>query len=158
MAKDKKKKGFITEFKEFISRGSIMDMAVGIIIGSAFTAIVNSLVNDILTPLLGLISKDGFTGLYAGIWANGTAATDITLSNGAVIAAGETTYRTYIYYGTFIQSIVNFLLIAFSIFCLIKFINRLHKSAEEAKEKLAKKEKDADASATEEKAVEDHSN
>lgn len=152
MAKDKKKKGFIAEFKEFISRGSIVDMAVGIIVGSAFTAIVNSLVNDILTPLLGLISKDGFTGLYVGIWANGTAATDITLKNGAVIAMGETTYRTYIFYGTFIQSIVNFLLIAFSIFCLIKLINRLHKSAEEVKEKLSKKEDVKEEVATEAKA------
>ena len=70
MKKEKKKIKFtfFQEFKKFISRGNIMDMAVGIIVGSAFTSIVNSLVNDIITPFLGLFSKDGFTGLYIGIF------------------------------------------------------------------------------------------
>lgn len=134
----KKKNGFIEEFKKFITRGNILDMAVGVVVGSAFTAIVTSLVNDILTPLLGLFSKDGFTGLYIGIWESGAAATDITLKNGAVIAAGEMTYRTYLFYGSFIQSIVNFLLISFSIFCLIKIVNRLHDTLKDVSEKLTK--------------------
>ena len=138
MSNKEKKKGFLGEFKEFINRGNIVDMAVGIIVGSAFTAIVNSLVNDMLTPLLGLFSKDGFVGLYLGLWENGVAATDITLKNGAVIAAGEVTYRTYIYYGSFIQSIVNFLLIAFSVFCIVKILNRIQRMSEETRLKIEK--------------------
>ena len=142
MKKEKKKIKFtfFQEFKKFISRGNIMDMAVGIIVGSAFTSIVNSLVNDIITPFLGLFSKDGFTGLYLGIWESGVAATDVTLKNGAVIAAGEPIYRTYIFYGSFIQTIVNFLVIAFSVFCIIKIVNSLYKTvdsvADKAKEKI----------------------
>lgn len=136
MSKKDGKLGFFGEFKKFIARGNIMDMAVGVVVGSAFTAIVNSLVNDILTPLLGLFSKDGFTGLYIGIWENGTAATDITLKNGAVIAAGEVTYRTYLFYGTFIQAIVNFLLIAFSIFCLIKIVNKINDTMKTVSNKI----------------------
>ena len=135
MKKHKKHITFFQEFKKFISRGNIMDMAVGIIVGSAFTSIVNSLVNDIITPFLGLFSKDGFTGLYFGIWENGTAATDITLQNGAVISSGETTYRTYIFYGSFLQTIMNFLVIAFSVFCIVKVVNRLYQKVDEVADK-----------------------
>ena len=112
-----------------------MDMAVGIIVGSAFTSIVNSLVNDIITPFLGLFSKDGFTGLYFGIWENGIAEADITLQNGAVILAGEVTYRTYIFYGSFLQTILNFLVIAFSVFCIVKVVNRLYQKVDEVADK-----------------------
>ena len=130
----------LKEFKEFISKGNVVDLAVGVIIGGAFGKIVTSLVNDIITPFLGLFSKDGFTGLYLGIWESGVAATDVTLKNGAVIAAGEPIYRTYIFYGSFIQTIVNFLVIAFSVFCIIKIVNSLYKTvdnvADKAKEKL----------------------
>lgn len=95
-------KGFIGEFKEFIARGNVMDMAVGIIVGSAFTAIVNSLVKDIFTPLLGiLIGGLDFTGLKL------------------VIGGAELTY------GVFIQNIISFLLISFVVFLCIKLLNRL---------------------------------
>ena len=133
-------KKFFSDFKAFITRGNVLDMAVGIIVGSAFTSIVNSLVNDIITPFLGLFSKDGFTGLYLGIWESGVAATDVTLKNGAVIAAGEPIFRTYIFYGSFIQTIVNFLVIAFSVFCIVKIVNGLYKTvdnvADKAKERI----------------------
>lgn len=99
----------IKEFKKFIARGNVLDMAVGIIMGSAFTAIVTSLVNDILTPLIGLI--------IGGIDFSGLAIT----VGGASIA-----------YGAFIQAIINFLLISISVFILIKAINALHKKKEEA--------------------------
>ena len=90
----------LKEFKKFIARGNVLDMAVGIIVGSAFTAIVNSLVNDIFTPLMGLILGGiNFAGLS--------------------IKVGEATVA----YGSFIQAIINFLLIAFSVFMLIKIIN-----------------------------------
>lgn len=143
MEKEKKKKStFFQEFKQFISRGNIMDMAVGIIVGSAFTSIVNSLVKDIITPFLGIFSKDGFTGLYFGIWETGVAEADITLQNGAVIAAGDPIFRTYIFYGSFIQTIINFLVIAFSVFCMIKLLNSLHKTMDSVADKASEKIKE----------------
>ena len=105
------KKGLIAEFKEFISRGSGMDLAVGIIVGGAFTAIVNSLVNDMLMPLIGWI--------FGGI--------DFTSLKYVITPATAEAAEAAIYYGNFIQSIVNFLLIAFTIFMLIKGINRFRR-------------------------------
>lgn len=109
---EKKTKGFLSEFKEFISRGNVMDMAVGVIIGGAFTTIVTSLVNDILMPLIGIIS--------GGVDLSGLAIT----VDGAVLQ-----------YGMFLQNIVNFLIVAFCMFAVIKSINslsKLHKKEEEA--------------------------
>ena len=111
----KRADGFIAEFREFISRGNVMDMAVGIIVGSAFTAIVNSLVNDILMPFISFIVGDlDFTD-----WK-------LVLKE----AAGETEAIT-ISYGAFLQQVVNFLLIALVIFILIKAINAFHRKKEE---------------------------
>ena len=110
------KKGMIQEFKEFISRGNVMDMAVGVIIGSAFTAIVNSLVDDVVMPALGiLIGGINFENFKILIKA----------------AEGETP-EVAIYYGRFVQNIVNFLLIALVVFFIVKGINKLHKKEEAA--------------------------
>jgi large conductance mechanosensitive channel len=107
--KDKGKKGFFAEFREFIARGNVIDMAVGVVVGSAFTQIVNSLVNDIITPAIGyLIGGMDFTKYQ------------IALSEDAIIA-----------YGTFIQNIINFLIIAFVIFLLVRGLNKLHRKKEE---------------------------
>ena len=101
--------GFIKEFKEFISRGNVVDMAVGVIIGGAFTAIVNSLVNDIFNPLLGLI----------------TGGTDFsTLSFGF----GDAQFM----YGSFTTAVINFLLVALVLFLVIKVMSKLHRKKEEA--------------------------
>lgn len=94
-------KKFFEEFKKFIARGNVMDMAVGIIIGGAFTTIVNSLVNDIINPLLGLFGGMNFDQLQWNI-------------TGDVI----------VYYGKFITAIVNFLIMALVIFVLIRAINK----------------------------------
>lgn len=102
-------KKFMEEFKQFIARGNVMDMAVGVIIGGAFSAITTSLINDIIMPILGI-----FTGSIS------FAALSITV-NEAVIA-----------YGNFIQAILNFLVMAFVVFCLIKAINKFHQKKEEA--------------------------
>jgi len=102
-------KKFIEEFKQFIARGNVMDMAVGVIIGGAFSAITTSLINDIIMPVLGI-----FTGSIS------FAALSFTV-NGAVIA-----------YGNFIQAVLNFLVMALVVFCLIKAINRFHHKKEEA--------------------------
>ncbi len=115
MADEKKeKKGFIKEFKEFISRGSVLDMAVGIIIGGAFTAIVKSLVEDIFTPILGMI--------LAGV---NFKSLSITIPWGS---------KPEIYYGLFIEAIVTFLLTALCVFLMIKAINKFRKKKEEEPE------------------------
>ena len=102
-------KKFMEEFKQFIARGNVMDMAVGVIIGGAFSAITTSLINDIIMPLLGI-----FTGSIS--------FADLSFPvNGAVIA-----------YGNFIQAVLNFLVMAFVVFCLVKAINRFHRKKEEA--------------------------
>lgn len=105
----KETKGFIAEFKAFIARGNVLDMAVGIIIGSAFTAIVTSLVNNIIMPIVGvIIGGIDFSGLKVTV---GSAA---------------------INYGAFIQAIINFLLIALTVFIIIKALSKAkRKQAEE---------------------------
>jgi large conductance mechanosensitive channel len=111
------KKGIVAEFKEFITRGNVMDMAVGIIIGGAFTAIVTSLVNDLLMPIIGAI--------FGGI--------DFTSLKYVIRAADEAAgiEEAAIRYGSFIQAIVNFLLIAIVIFLLVKGINKMRRKKEE---------------------------
>ena len=111
------KKGIVSEFKEFITRGNVMDMAVGIIIGGAFTAIVQSLVNDLLMPVIG--------ALFGGI--------DFSTLKYVVRAADEAAgiEEAAIKYGSFIQAIVNFLLIAIVIFLLVKGINKMRRKQEE---------------------------
>ncbi len=101
-----KSKGFIGEFKTFIMRGNVMDLAVGVIIGAAFQAIINSLVADIVMPVISLITG----GVDFSEWK-------IMLGEGADAAS--------INYGIFITAVINFLLMAFVIFCFIKFMNRL---------------------------------
>lgn len=109
------KKGFMAEFKEFISRGNVMDMAVGVIIGSAFTAIVNSLVNDMIMPLVGVV-------------VGGVSFNELKW----VITPGtEEVAEVAVKYGAFIQNIVNFLLIAVVVFTMVKLINSFHKKKEE---------------------------
>ena len=103
-------KNFMNEFKKFICRGNVMDMAVGIIIGGAFTAIVNSLVADIITPLLGLFGGMNFDQYVWNITG------DVTLA-----------------YGKFITAIINFLIMALVIFFLVRTINKVS-------EKYGKKE------------------
>ena len=109
-----KKVKWIEEFKAFISRGNVLDMAVGVVIGSAFTAIVNSLVADLLTPLIGLILK--------------TAGIDDRFADWAPGGFGI---------GSFINSIVSFFLIALSVFILIKIVNSAQKLRKKKEEEVA---------------------
>ena len=112
---------FKQEFKEFALRGNVMDMAVGIIIGGAFGKIVSSLVDDILMPLIGLVTGGiNFTELK---WVIKPAELD---------AAGEEIVAaTTLNYGLFIQNVIDFLIIALVIFMMIRAINRLRKKHEE---------------------------
>lgn len=109
-----KKKTLVSEFKEFIARGNVMDLAVGIIIGTAFTAIVNSLVNDVIMPVLGrIISGINFAELKIVL----------------VEAMGDTA-EVAINYGVFIQKIIDFLLIALVVFFIVRQINRFRRKKE----------------------------
>ena len=99
-------KKFLEEFKAFAMRGNVLDMAVGVVIGGAFTAIVTALVEDIINPLIGLFFKADFSDVVIGL-------------GGSSIKIGE-----------FVNSIINFLIVAFVLFVVIKFVNSLHKKPE----------------------------
>ncbi|MEQ8673885.1 MAG: large conductance mechanosensitive channel protein MscL [Aggregatilineales bacterium] len=111
------------EFREFIMRGNVIDLAVGIIIGAAFTTIVNSLVTDIITPPLGqLLNGVDFTDLF------------IVLGEGSYesLAAAQEAGAATINYGVFINAVINFLIVALAMFLVIRAINRLNRKEEEA--------------------------
>lgn len=109
-------KNFFEEFKAFAMRGNVLDMAVGVVVGSAFTAIVNSLVNDIISPIIGLFFNADFSDV--------------------VIQIGDVGIGV----GAFLNAIINFLIVAFVLFVTIKAINMLHKKpVEEPKEPTTKK-------------------
>lgn len=112
-------RNFISEFKDFAMKGNVMDMAVGIIIGSAFTGIVTSLVDNILSPLIGLLTRGNFDGLSVEFFG-------VTLK-----------------YGSFIMAVINFLIVAFVLFIIVKAMNRarsLGRKKEEAEEAPTVKE------------------
>ena len=102
-------KKFFHEFKEFAMRGNVMDLADGVIVGGAFSAITTSLINDILMPLI-------------GIFVSETSFANLTITVGSAV----------ITYGNFIQAVINFLIMAFVVFCMVKGINRLSRKKEEA--------------------------
>lgn len=142
-----KSKGFIAEFKTFISQGNVMDLAVGIIIGGAFTAIVTSLVNDVIMPVVSmLIGGIDFSSLKLTIPAYLPGVEPATVN-----------------YGNFIGATVNFLIVAFAVFLMIKAINRVNARskalAEKAAAKLGKEKAEEDKENAEKtaKAVEDAS-
>jgi large conductance mechanosensitive channel len=115
--------GFIKEFKEFAMRGNVLDMAVGIVIGAAFTAIVNSLVKDVIMPPIGLVTRGlDFSNLFISLTGEHYA----TLAEAA--QAGAPVLR----YGVFINAVINFLIVAFAVFILIKQVNRFKKKEEAA--------------------------
>lgn len=112
-------KKFLNEFKEFAMRGNVVDMAVGVIIGAAFGKIVTSLVNDIIMPVIGVITGGTNFSEYKWIIKEGvTQGTEIITPEVAVT------------WGAFVQTIVDFLIIAFCIFVAIKFINKLSRKPE----------------------------
>lgn len=100
-------KKFLEEFKAFAMRGNVMDLAIGVIVGGAFSAITTSLINDIIMPLL---------GIFTGSISFAEMAVEV---NGAVIG-----------YGNFIQAVLNFLVMAFVVFCLVKAMNSFHRKKE----------------------------
>lgn len=113
---------FVKEFKEFINRGSIMDLAIGVAVGGAFTSIVKSLVDDIIMPI---------TGLILGGVDFSALAIDVPNIFGLNTSV-------HIAYGNFIQNVVNFLVIAFTVFIIVRFLNRMNRETR-AKEEAEKK-------------------
>ena len=129
-------KNFFAEFKKFITRGNVMDMAVGVIVGGAFTAIVNGLSNFILKPLINyllaiLLGKDTLAGIHTMLLpaytTDDTGAEVLDLAN-----------SIYIDWGSFINAIINFFLIALVLFCIVRIFNRIRDNQKEAIAKAKK--------------------
>ena len=102
-------KKFLQEFKAFAMRGNVMDLAVGVIVGGAFSALTTSLINDIIMP-------------FIGIFVSQASFADLTLQVGGAVIA----------YGNFIQAVINFLIMALVVFCMVKAVNRLSRKKEAA--------------------------
>ena len=113
----------IQEFKDFIAKGNVMDLAVGIIIGAAFTAIVNSLVGDLINPVIGLVLGGvDFTSMYVVLSGDVPA--------GAGLEAARESGAAIFAYGAFVTACINFLIISFVVFMLVKAVNRIKSAAE----------------------------
>ena len=111
----------LNEFKAFIAKGNVMDMAVGIIIGAAFTAIVTSMMNDLINPIIGLFTGGlDFTNNFLLLSGEGDyASLEAAREAGAAVFA----------YGAFIMAVINFLIIAFVVFMLVRYVNRIRDMA-----------------------------
>lgn len=111
----------LKEFRDFIARGNVMDMAVGIIMGAAFTAIVNSMVGDLIMPIIGVLTSGmDFSDLFIALDGESYASLKAAKDAGVPV----------ITYGMFINAVINFMIISFVVFFLIKNVNRLKKMAE----------------------------
>ena len=113
-----KAKGFIGEFKEFVSRGNVVDMAVGVVVGSAFTGIVNSMVKEIIMPFVG--------------WIIG--GMDFSAFRIVLKAAEGDNPETAILYGNFINQVINFFILSFVVFTVVKILNKFKRKKEEIEE------------------------
>lgn len=127
-------KKFFAEFKKFITRGNVVDMAVGVIVGSSFTAIVNGLSNNILKPVINwilalILGKDALSEVYTFLSkvyvldANGVATSEIDLKN-----------SIYIDWGAFINAVINFFIVAFVLFTIVKIVNHVKEKDKQFKE------------------------
>jgi large conductance mechanosensitive channel len=111
------------EFREFVMRGNVMDLAIGIIIGAAFSGVVQSLVNDILMPPIGLLLGGvDFTNLFLALDGNTYAS----------LAEAQAVGAPTLNYGIFINTLINFLIVAFAVFMIVRWVNRLRKPAQAA--------------------------
>ncbi len=135
-------KSFIKEFQAFISRGNVLDLAVAVIIGAAFSAIVNSLVKDVINPLLGFfVGRPDFTNLFVVLQMPENYSGPMTYE--ALTKAGATVFG----YGAFLTAVVQFLLLAFVIFWLIKVVTTARRRLEKALEREEQEKKEAAAAA-----------
>jgi large conductance mechanosensitive channel len=125
----------IKEFKEFVMRGNVVDLAVGFIVGAAFSTIVKSLVSDIIMPPIGLLLGDvDFNNLFA-VLEEGTIVGPYD-----TLAAAQEVGAVTINYGVFINTIISFIIVAFAVFLVIRYINRLKRKEEAPKDEPTTKE------------------
>jgi large conductance mechanosensitive channel len=119
----------LKEFKEFAMRGNVLDMAIGIIIGAAFGAIVTSLVRDVIMPPVGLaLGNVDFTNLFVVLKAGGTAGPYASLADAQAVGA------VTLNYGVFINTIISFVIIAFAVFMIVRSVNTMRRQMEAKKE------------------------
>ncbi len=142
-------KKFFKEFKTFITRGNVLDMAVGVIVGGAFTAIVNALSNNILKPVINwvlalIFGQDSLSNIYTYL-----KKVYVKDALGNVTSEIDLTQSIYIDWGSFINAIINFIIIAFVLFCIVKAINKVQEQTNEAKQKLKDKHKKEEPAAEE---------
>jgi len=117
----------LKEFRDFIAKGNVMDMAVGIIVGAAFTAIVTSVVNDLINPILGLIIGGiDFSNMYAVLKGS--------VPDGSSLAAARDSGAAVFAYGSFLNAVINFLIIAFVVFMLVRYVNKVKDAAKKKEE------------------------
>ncbi len=122
-----KKSGFMAEFKKFVMRGNVIDLAVGVIVGGAFQAIVKSLVDDIVMPVIGLITNGiDFAGKFLALDGGEYATLEEAQAAGAAVLT----------YGNFISAVINFFIMAFVIFCLVKGINVINEKTKKNEEEV----------------------
>lgn len=127
-------KKFFAEFKKFITRGNVLDMAVGVIVGGAFTAIVNAMSNNILKPVINwllstLLGKDSLSELYSYL------PVPVYAADGTI----DLKESIYIDWGAFINAIINFIITAFVLFCIVKIINHVREKQDVLEDKARKK-------------------
>ena len=138
-------KKFFSEFKKFITRGNVVDMAVGVIVGSSFTAIVNGLSNFVLKPLINwllalILGKDSLSNIHTFL-IKVEQAQDVLDADGNVIGTmmvPDLTQSIYIDWGSLINAILNFFIVALVLFCIVRVINRFREEHKEFGEKIAK--------------------
>ena len=151
----KERKSFVNEFKTFILRGNIVDMAVGVIVGGAFTAVVNGLSNFVLKPIINwilalIIGSNSLDGVYTYLKTAYTTKLDaagnpIVDASGNAVQEIDLANSIYIDWGSFINAIINFLLVAFTLFVIIKVINAVREKTDALKEKMKKAEEEEKA-------------
>lgn len=124
MSVKEKGKGFFAEFKQFAMRGNVIDLAVGMIIGSAFSKITNSLVNDVIMPAVSML----LGGINFSDWK--WVLKEAVIENGEEIAAAVS-----VNYGTLLSTVIDFIILAFAIFCMVKAINTMRDKAESLRKK-----------------------
>ena len=140
-------KKFFGEFKKFITRGNVVDMAVGVIVGGAFTGIVNGLSNYVLKPIINwilalILGKDGLSGaitMLSPSWTSVEVLDESGAGTGIFEWVWDLPNSIYIDWGAFISAIINFFIIAFVLFAIVKVINNVRENNEEASEKIKSK-------------------
>lgn len=129
--------GFIKEFREFALKGNVLDLAVGVIIGGAFGKIINSMINDVIMPVVSIPGKADFSNLYVPLndkAANGIKAAEAALPAGQTLALADArTHGPVFAYGSFITEVINFLILALCVFVIIKLFNTARRRFEAEK-------------------------